>query len=78
MPTMSQKTTTYTYDLAELTKLIAADLKVPVAAVDVRYNLRDTSDDRFGGSASYSVHDVTVTVDMKKVDEHASASNGGR
>ena len=73
MPTMSQKTTTYTYDLAELTKLIAADLQVPVAAVDVRYNLHDTSDDRFShGSPSYSVRDVTVTVDMKKV-ESASA-----
>lgn len=72
MPVMSQKVTTYTYDLTELAKLIAADLKVPVSAVDVRYNLRDTSDDRFGGSPSYSVGDVSVTVDMKKVESDNS------
>ena len=69
MPVMSQKTATYTYELAELTKLIANDLNVPIEAVDVRFNLHDTSDDRFERSASYSVRDITVTVDMKKVDE---------
>lgn len=78
MPTMSQKTTTYTYVPGELTKLIAADLKVPVEAVDVRYNLRDSSDDRFGGSPSYGVHDVTVTVDMKKVEGLHSANGLSR
>lgn len=69
MPVMSQKTTTYTFSLDELQKLIAADLKVPVDAVTVRYNLRDTSDDRFSASASYSVHDITVTVDTKKIED---------
>ena len=71
---MSQKTATYTYELAEITKLIANDLNVPIKAVDVRFNLHDSSDDRFERNASYSVRDVTVTVDMKKTDESQSRS----
>ena len=74
MPTMSQKNNYHTYAPAEL---IAADLNVPVEAVEVRYNLRDTSDDRFGGGAFYGVHDVTVAVDMKKVENmHFGGSQG--
>ena len=69
MPVMSQKTATYTYELAELTKLIANDLNVSIEAVGVRFNLHDSSDDRLDRSASYSVRDVTVTVDMKQLDE---------
>lgn len=76
MPVMSQKTTQYTYGLDELKKLIASDLKVPVEAVTVRYDLRDESDDRFGGSPSYNVHSVTVTVDSKLVE--ASQKHGQR
>lgn len=77
MPTMTQKTTTYTYALQEIVKLIAADLNVPLEALDVRYNLLDSSDDRFGGGYSPSVHDITVTVDMTKAkDAHLGGSQG--
>lgn len=74
MPVMSQKTATYTYELAELTKLIANDLNVSIEAVDVRFNLHDISDDRHCAGPLYSVRDITVTVDMKKLDDSQSRS----
>ena len=49
MPVMTQQTTTYTYSLAELAKLIAENLKLPVEAVTVRYNLKDTDPEGFHG-----------------------------
>ena len=51
--TYTRTIVTYTYERAELTKLIANDLNVSVEVVDVRFNL----------------HDVTVTVDIKKAEE---------
>lgn len=75
MPVMAQQTTTYTYSLAELTVLIAGNLKVPVEAVSVRYDLKDSDPEGFHrGSPSYHVGSVTVTVDAKKVEE---IKNGG-
>lgn len=68
MPTVSTKITTYTYALAEITKLIASDLNVPIEAITVQYNVRDSFDDSLSRSASYNVQDVTVVVDMTKVE----------
>ena len=70
MPVMAQQTTTYTYSLAELAKLIAENLKLPVEAVTVRYNLKDTDPEGFhGGTPSYQVGEVTVTVDVQKANQ---------
>lgn len=75
MPVMAQQTTTYTYTLQELAGLIAENLKVPVEAVAVRYNLKDSDPDGFHGSCpSYHVGDVTVTVDTQKVNEIKNSS----
>ncbi len=75
MPVMAEQTSTYTYSLEELAGLIAENLKVPVAAVSVRYNLKDSDPEGFhGGCPSYHVSDVTVTVDARKVEQ---IKNGG-
>ena len=49
MPVMAQQTTTYTYSLAELAQIIAENMKLPVEAVTVRYNLKDTDPEGFHG-----------------------------
>ena len=64
MPTIQSDTTQYKFNLDEVKKMFAKELSVPEEAITVSYDLRDTSDDRYG---SYNVTSVSVTVDNKKL-----------
>ena len=63
MPILKAKRETYEFSLDDIKKLICNDLNVPENTVTVKYKTVDTSDDRFGGSPSYSVTSVEVTVE---------------
>lgn len=68
MPTLKASSVEYKFDLSEIKRMIARDLEVPEKAVTVHYDLRDTSDDRYGYSPSYNVVSITATVDNTKID----------
>ncbi len=53
---------TYEFSPTALKELIAADMGKRLDEVDIYFNVSDVSDDRFGGSPSYSLTKVTVTV----------------
>jgi hypothetical protein len=68
MPILVSNQIQYKFNPSEITKLIANDLGKRVEDVTVRFVVQDTSDDRFGRSASYEVTHIEVTVnnDIKK------------
>lgn len=68
MPVLTSSSTTYEFELTEITKLIAADLRVPEECVNVQYVLATRytdSMDRFS-SPDYVVSKIRVTVDKSK------------
>lgn len=67
MAILKSKTTRYEFSLDEMKKLIAEDMKLPLAAIHVNYPISDTSDDRFGGGPYYEVTKIEVIVDETKV-----------
>jgi hypothetical protein len=62
MATLKERKALYDFSLEDIRKLIADELKTSPDNVAVRYNLVASDDDR-GGYPSYSVTDITVTVD---------------
>ena len=70
MPVLQSSQVIYSFSTDELKKLIAADMKLPEAAITVRYVLVTRSDPfDWGGNSSsdYSVGKVEVTVDQTKI-----------
>lgn len=70
MPVLQSSQVIYSFSTDELKKLIAADMKLPEAAITVRYVLvtRPRAIDQGGNSSrDYSVGKVEVTVDQTKI-----------
>jgi len=67
MPTIQSDTVEYKFNLDEIKKMFANELKVPVDAISVKFNQTDTSNERYDRYPSYEVTSISVTVDNKKI-----------
>jgi len=77
MPTLTSSSVTYEFSLEELTKLIAADLMVPIDAIKIDFVQKDFAGYGDRGSDFRTVG-LKVTVDNTKIkSESAFAERGG-